>query len=86
MSDVDPILARREKIDRWTKAAQRVGYLLLGCSLVAFFIGLITAFPPALVIITTWTLVAGCVVLAPAMVIGYTVKAANRADREDDWR
>ncbi|MBI2705233.1 MAG: hypothetical protein HYX32_08105 [Actinobacteria bacterium] len=83
---VDPVLARRQLIDRYAKLAQRVGYALLGVAIVVFFIALATGFPSPLVVVITWTLVAGSVVLAPAMVIGYTVKAADRADREDDWR
>jgi hypothetical protein len=30
-------------------------------------------------------LIAGSVVLAPAIVFAYAVKAADRADRDNDW-
>lgn len=82
----DPVLARRQQIERLAKLAQRVGYALFGIALVMFFVSLVTGSPSIVVLIITWSLILGCVVLAPAMVIGYTVKAADRADREDDWR
>lgn len=82
----DPVLVRRQQIERYAKLAQRVGYSLFGVALVAFFVSLITGSPSVVVAIITWSLILGCIVLAPSMVISYTVKAADRADRDDDWR
>ena len=84
---VDPVLARRESVSRWAKLAQRVGYLLFGLALVLFFIGFATReFTPAIVTGLEICLIGGSVLLAPSIVIGYAVKAADRADVEDDWR
>ena len=84
---VDPVLARREAVARWAKLAQRVGYLLFALALVLFFIGFATReFTPAIVTGLEICLIGGSILLAPSIVIGYAVKAADRADVEDDWR
>ena len=49
-------------------------------------IGFITRFPSGITTAATVCLVAGSLVLAPAMVFAYAVKAAEREDREGDWR
>ena len=45
-------------------------------------VAVFTGFPGGLLRIPTWALLAGCVVLAPAIIGLYTVKAAERDDRE----
>lgn len=61
--------------------AQRVGYGLWLVAIVVFVVGAVTEFRPAMVTIVIGGLAAGSVLLAPAIVIGYGVKAADRADR-----
>lgn len=60
---------------------QRLGYGLFGLAIVSFVAGLVLGFgtfgPMAIGLI-----VAGSVVLAPAIVFGYAVRAADREDRE----
>lgn len=82
----DPILAKRAKVARLTSLGQRIGYTLFGVALVGFFVGLVTGFPDGIIVVITIGLIAGSIVLAPAIVFSYAVKAADRADREDDWR
>ena len=77
----DPVLARRARISRMADAAQRVGYSLWLVAIVVFVVGAVTEFRPAMVTVVIGCLVAGSVLLAPAIVIGYGVKAADRADR-----
>jgi hypothetical protein len=77
----DPVLARRARISRMVDIAQRVGYGLWLVSIVVFVFGAATEFKPAMLTIVIGCLVAGSVLLAPAIVIGYGVKAADRADR-----
>ena len=77
----DPVLARRARISRMAETAQRVGYGLWLVAIVVFVVGAVTEFRPAMVTIVIGGLVAGSVLLAPAIVIGYGVKAADRADR-----
>ncbi len=77
----DPVLVKRAQLDRLAKLGQRVGYVFLLVAVVAFFIGLATSY-------ATWgTVVAAAMLLctltlAPAIVLGYAVKAAAREDRE----
>ena len=83
--DDDPVLARRQRIAAITTAGQRLGYLLYALAAVGFFAGLAVGYEPWLVTAIVACLIAGSVVLAPAIVFGYAVRAADRADREDDW-
>ena len=81
----DPVLARRQRLARLARAGRRAGYSLYGVSLAAFVVGLVTGFTTAPATVAAVTLVAGSVLLAPSIIVGYGVKAADRADREDDW-
>lgn len=77
----DPVLVRRAQLERLANLGQRIGYLFLLLAIVAFFIGLATSY-------ATWGTVvvaamALCTVtLAPAIVLGYAVKAAARDERK----
>jgi ABC-type transport system involved in cytochrome bd biosynthesis fused ATPase/permease subunit len=82
MSDVDPVRARRRQVAKWTLIANRVGYLLFGVAIAVFVIGFALGFTGALVAIVIGCLIAGSILLAPAIVLGYAVKAAERDDRE----
>lgn len=83
--DDDPVIARRVRVRRWARRAQRICYLLYGLAMAVFLIGLSSDFTPTITTITVALLVTGSVVLAPAIIIGYGVRAADRADREDSW-
>ncbi len=77
----DPVLAKRARIAGMVSIGQRVGYGLFAVAIVAFAIGAIGHFTPGLVRIVVGALLVGSVVLAPAIVAGYAVKAADREDR-----
>jgi hypothetical protein len=79
---VDPVLVRRRQIARWADLGQRVGYLLFGLAIVLFVVAAITDLPSAIVSAIILTMVLGSLVLAPAIVVGYGVRAADREDRE----
>jgi hypothetical protein len=79
------VLAKRRRIGRLTRAGQRVGYTLYLVATVGFFVGLFTGYASWLVTVIIASLLVGSVVLAPAIVFSYAVKAAYRADRDDDW-
>jgi hypothetical protein len=74
-------LVRRAQLQRLATLGQRVGYLFLLVAVIGFFAGLASSY-------ATWgavVLVAMglcTVTLAPAIVLGYAVKAAAREDRE----
>jgi membrane-bound ClpP family serine protease len=78
----DPVLARRARIAHWTLLANRVGYLFVGAAVALFFIALAVGFSSAMATAVIVTFVIGCALLAPSIVIGYAVKAAEREDRE----
>ncbi len=81
----DPVLAKRARIAHWVQLGQRLGYALFGVAVVAFFAGFVVGFGGAATATITVCLVVGSLILAPAIVFGYGVKAADRADRDDSW-
>jgi hypothetical protein len=81
-SDVDPVRRRRAAAQRIARIASRVGYSLIAVAVVVFFVALVTDFDATMAAIITAALIAGCVLLAPAIIVGYAVKAAEREDRE----
>ena len=84
MSDVpdDPIRRRRAQVARWTSIANRAGYVLLLVAVVLFFVALVVGFSGTMATVVLIALLAACVLLAPTIVLGYAVKAAERDDRE----
>ena len=78
----DPVRARRAKIDKWNLLANRVGYLLYAVAVSCFVMAFAFGFKGPLVTVVVGTFIAGSVLLAPSIVIGYAVKAAEREDRE----
>jgi hypothetical protein len=78
----DPILVQRAKALRIANLGQRIGYLLYAMAIVVFMIGLMTDFNGLVSAIVTFGVIAGSVVLAPAILGGYAVKAAVRDDLE----
>ena len=78
----DPILEQRERVRRIANLAKRVGYVLFLASMALFFIALATGLPAAVVTAAAATLIAGCFVLAPAILLGYAVRGAERHDEE----
>ena len=81
----DPVLAERARIARWVDFGQRLGYGLFGLAVVAFVVGFAVGFAQWAVTLIVVSLVIGSIVLAPAIVFGYGVRAADRADRENSW-
>lgn len=77
----DPVRERRAKIARLVEIGQRVGYGLFGIAIVAFLVGFFSGFDGGVGALITGCIVVGSLVLAPAIVLGYAVKAAERDDR-----
>ncbi len=75
------MLVRRARISRIVDLGQRVGYSLWLVAIVTFVAGAATSFRPAMVTIVIGCLGAGSALLAPAIVISYGVRAADKADR-----
>jgi hypothetical protein len=83
---MDPILEKRERVRRIANTAKRAGYLLFLASMVLFFVALATDLPEGVLAGATATLIGGCVVLAPAILLGYAVKGAERDEIERGGR
>ena len=79
---VDPVRARRAQVARWTLLANRVGYLFVALAMAVFVIAFVVGFSSLMASIVITTFVIGCVLLAPSIVLGYAVKAAEREDRK----
>jgi hypothetical protein len=79
---VDPVRVRRAKIARWVEVGQRLGYGLFGLAMALFVVGFVRGFDGAVGPSIITCLVVGSLVLAPAIVFGYAVKAAERDDRQ----
>ena len=82
----DPMLVRRESLRRLARLGQRLGYLAFAASLVIFAAGLASGFSGRVATSLVVLLVAGSVVLAPAIVLHYAVRAADDEDRGTDRR
>jgi hypothetical protein len=78
----DPVRVRRAHIARWALLANRVGYLFVGLAIALFFIAFAFGFSATMASLVIGSLITGCVLLAPSIIIGYAVKAAERDDRE----
>jgi hypothetical protein len=81
MSD-DSVLAQRKKIANWVSYGLRAGTIIYAIAMSLFFLGFMFRFTPGLTTAILAALIVGSVLLAPAMVFNYGVKAANREDRK----
>lgn len=81
-TSTDAVLAKRARITELVQVGKRVGYGLFLLAIVLFFFGFFTTFESWMVTVTVASLVIGSIILAPAIVFGYGVKAAIRDDRE----
>jgi len=77
-AEPDPVLVKRARIARLAALGQRIGYALFGIAIVLFIVGFVTEFTNVLVTAIVVCLIVGSAVLAPAIVAGYGVKAAER--------
>jgi len=77
----DPILVRRLRMERLARTGSRLGYTFLLAAMVAFVVGAARGFTPGVVTIVVGALAAGSIVLLPAIVVGFGVRAADREDR-----
>ena len=78
----DPVRVRRARIAKWTLLANRVGYLFVALAMALFIIAFVLGFSSVMATLVIVSFVIGCVLLAPSIVLGYAVKAAERDDRE----
>ena len=82
----DPVRARRARMVRLAAGAKRAGYALFLVAVLAFAAGAARRdFGPPVITIVAVALGVGSLLLAPAIVIGYGVRAADREDRRSGW-
>ena len=67
---------------RLAARGQRIGYLALLVAIIGFFWAFIADFPGVATTLVIGGMAAATVTLAPAIVLGYAVKAAQREDDE----
>ncbi len=77
----DPVAVRRARVVRLVGLGKRAGYGALLVAIGAFACGVALSFPPWTVLVATLGLVVCCIVLPPAVVFGYAVRAAERDER-----
>jgi hypothetical protein len=78
----DPVLARRARIAQLVQLGKRIGYGLFGVAIVAYVAGFFAGFDGIVRTLVVWGIVIGSIVLAPAIVFGYGIKAAERDERQ----
>lgn len=76
----DPVRLRRQAIARWTGLANRLGYALYTVAMIVFAAGFLAGWNGGFTAAITVCLVLGSILLAPAIVIGYAIKAAEREE------
>lgn len=75
------MVQRRRRISTWVSLGQRLGYGIFGIAIAIFAVGLFIGFGSLGPVIIGLIFI-GSLVLAPAIVFGYAVRAADRDDRE----
>jgi hypothetical protein len=78
----DPVRRRRAQVARWTLLANRIGYLVLALAMALFVVAFAVGFSAAMATIIVVCLIVSFALLAPTIVLGYAVKAAERDDVE----
>jgi hypothetical protein len=79
----DPVRARRERVAHLNLLANRIGYLFYALAISSFVMAYAFGFKGPLVTLVVVCLVIGSILLAPSIVIGHAVKAAEREDIEN---
>ena len=76
----DPFFTRRARVRHISAIGRRVGYLTFGVATGLLVVGLTTTFTEAIATAVLALLIGGSVVLAPAILLHYAVRAADRED------
>jgi len=79
---VDVVRVRRARAERLASIGRNGGYLVYLLAIVLFIVGFVVGFSGPLAAVIIACLIVGSFLLAPAIVVGYAVKAAERDDRE----
>ncbi len=85
-ASADEVRSQRARIARLVVAGKRFGYGLYLLAIVLFVVGYVAGYTPTITSVIAVCLVVGSIVLAPAIVFGYGVKSAERAERGESRR
>ena len=80
----DPLMARRARLARLANLGRRVGYLTFALSIGMLVLGLATDFTDSISAVVIGLLIGGSAVLAPAILLHYAVRGAEREETERD--
>ena len=80
----DPLMARRARLARLANLGRRVGYLTFALSIGMLVLGLATDFTDGISAVVIGLVVGGSAVLAPAILLHYAVRGAEREETEQD--
>jgi hypothetical protein len=80
----DPVLRKRARAAQLARTGKRLGYGAFAAAVLAFAVGASGRFTPAIVTFVVTCLGLGSVVLIPAIVVGYGVRAAEREERRGE--
>ncbi|HTO01894.1 MAG TPA: hypothetical protein VL068_14590 [Microthrixaceae bacterium] len=81
----DPVFAKREKIRKFCDVGSQFGYSCFGVAVVMFVVAYLIDFPAWSVTIVLASMLIGSIVLLPAIVLGYGVKAADADDKGEKF-
>ena len=76
----DPVLRKRARAAQLARTGKGLGYGAFAAAVLAFAVGASGGFTPAIVNFVVTCLGVGSVLLVPAIVIGYGVRAAEREE------
>lgn len=82
----DEVLAHRARLASYVKIGKRVGYGLFAYAVVAFVLGAVLGFSDLLINSIVAAMLIGSILLAPAIVFGYGIRAAEREERGETRR
>lgn len=80
----DPLVARRARLARLASLGRQVGYSTFALSIGLLVLGLATDFTDGISAVVIGLLVGGSAVLAPAILLHYAVRGAEREETERD--
>ena len=80
----EPLMARRARLAQLANLGRRVGYLTFALSIGMLVLGLATDFTEGIAAVVIGLLVGGSAVLAPAILLHYAVRGAEREETERD--
>ena len=77
----DPVLERRARIAGMVQLGKRLGWGCFAVAVVLFFVGLVAGYNTFITTVIVAALLLGSFTLAPAIVFGYAVRAAEREEQ-----